>query len=330
MENQGHVQHQAMKSNLVKSFISDLAPFIGEYDDLSRFLSDVEDIIPPLTELEPLETQIRFKQITQKLKGKARRILQEKPETWEQMRNLLIRECSDRMDIGSQIVAMERVGYLGSIYKTYEKLLYWQTRMLDKIELSSDPAAEKALLKSSVRRRCYMQLRKSLPQACQGALTSRQCSSLIDAIKILHDEDFLTYDRYYEDRRNPNRQVHSYQKPNFPRPTQNFPRPTQNSHPNHRGNNSRDHTDRRLPQPAQRQQQNRNQNHNGDQPNRPNYQRYNNTNQSQQSRMKKPWKFHRDNFDEPVTYNAAGDVEPMEYENFFLTPRTPPPSLNQE
>lgn len=327
MENQGHVQHQAMKSNLVKSFISDLAPFIGEYDDLSRFLSDVEDIIPPLTELEPLETQIRFKQITQKLKGKARRILQEKPATWEEMRNLLIRECADRMDIGSQIVAMERVGYLGSIYKTYEKLLYWQTRMLDKIELGSDPVAEKTLLKNSVRRRCYMQLRKSLPQACQGALTSRQCSSLIDAIRILHDEDFLTYDRYHEDRRTPIRQVHSYQKPNFQR----LP---QNTHPQHRGNNSQDRNDQRLPQPAQRQQPSRNQlpNQNRDQINRPNYQRYNNANQSQQSRMKKPkpWKFNRDNFDEPVTYNAAGDVEPMDFENFFLTPRTPPPSPNEK
>lgn len=320
-----HAQQQAqqhaqrvMKSNLVKSFISDLTPYLGEYDDLSRFLSDVEDIIPPLTELDPLETLVRFKQITQKLKGKARRVMQEKPTTWDQVRSLLIRDCADRMDIGSQIVAMERVGYMGTIYRTYEKLLYWQTRMLDKIELGTDPPAEKTLLANSVRRRCYMQLRKSLPQACQGALTSRLCETLGEAIQILHDEDFLTYDRYHEDRRYPNRPTNPTRKPTFPNPTHNNQRQIR---PSDNQRNQNQHQNRN--QPNDRNGQSR--------PPRQNHQRYN-TNHSQQSRINKPkpWRLHRDNFDDPVTHNAAGDVEPMDFENFYLTPRVQPPNPNEE
>lgn len=312
-----------MRSNLVKSFISDLTPYLGEYDDLSRFLSDVEDIIPPLTELDPLETLIRFKQITQKLKGKARRVMQEKPSTWEEVRNLLIRECADRMDIGSQIVAMERVGYMGTIYRTYEKLLYWQTRMLDKIDLGTDPPEEKILLKNSVRRRCYMQLRKTLPQACQGALTSRQCQSLVDAIQILHDEDFLTYDRYHEDRRIPNRHNNHPQKRDFNKPpneeqthnrhNQRQVRPSENQHHRYQNQNKNQYNERNKHQLP---------------PVKQNYQRVNNRNNySQQSRINKPkpWKFNPENFGDPVQYNATGDVEPMDFENFYLTPQIHPP-----
>lgn len=329
----GHAQN-TMRSNLVKSFISDLTPYLGEYDDLSRFLADVEDIIPPLTKLEPLETLIRFKQITQKLRGKARRILQEKPETWEQVRTLLIRECADRMDIGAQIVAMERIGYQGSIYRTYEKLLHWQIRMIDKIELGTDPVEEKTLLSNSVKRRCYLQLRKSLPQACQGALTSRNCTSLTDAIRILHEEDFLAYDRYHEDRRVPNH------------PTNNSPmRPFQN-HSKDRNNNY--HNQNKTQQPSNKpinQNHNDRRNNNGARPHPPNqhqrqwnnrdatgqqpprrYDHQNHRDPSQQSRFKKqkPWRFNPENFDEPVKYNATGDTEPMEWENFYLKPQLNP------
>lgn len=313
-----------MQSNLVKSFISDLTPYLGEYDDLSRFLADVEDIIPPLTELDPLETLIRFKQITQKLRGKARRILQEKPETWEEVRSLLIRECADRMDIGSQIVAMERVGYAGTIYKTYERLLYWQIRMIDKIELGTDPAEEKTLLINSVRRRCYLQLRKSLPQACQGALTSRNCQSLTDAIKILHEEDFLTYDRYHEDRRAPHRsQNHLQQNDRRHEDRRAVPRPQnqnqQKTFPNNQSN--------RYNNSNTRQNQNQNSNYRqnyGTQNQRQQPRQNNRDNNSGQHRNPKPWRFHQDNFAPPVQYLANGDTEPMDIENFYLTPQTGP------
>lgn len=338
MENNAN---NAMRSNLVKSFISDLTPYLGEYDDLSRFLSDVEDIIPPLTELDPLETLIRFKQITQKLRGKARRILQEKPITWDQVRTLLIRECADRLDIGSQIVAMERVTYMGTIYKTYEKLLYWQTRMLDKIELGTDPAEEKTILINSVRRRCYLQLRKSLPQACQGALTSRNCQSLTEAIAILHDEDFLTYDRYHEDRRvnysrptnqiqrsanqnnPPQRQVRNYDAPVPQNPQQRFRNPEGQMNHNQRFRHpeGQQNPNSRFRNPEQNRYP---RNYDGARQPRQYEQRpVNRDNNSGQTRNRRPWRFNPENFEAPVQYNATGDTEPMEVENFYLTPHQP-------
>lgn len=325
-----------MKSNLVKSFISDLNPYSGEYNDLSRFLTDVEDIIEPLSELDPLETLIRFRQITQKLRGKARRILQERPETWEAVKRLLIRECADQMDIGTQILAMERVTYQGSIYRTYEKIMDWQTRMLDKIDLSQDPHGERQILRDSVRRRCYMHLRKSLPQACQGALTSRLCTNISDAITILHEEDFLNYDRFYQDRKAPVRQFHP--NPMNPVRTQNMTNYRQNNNANYRNQNANLRTNN-LRNNQQLENRNRNPTAGPSNPtqgprasqNRPNERRETNYRNERGNnppqRKQKPWKFHRDNFDEPVQYNAAGDVEPMDYENFYLTPQQQPEEL---
>lgn len=101
------MEDQLMNDNRLKSNLSDLSPFYGEYEDLTRFLTEVEDIITPLEELELLERLIRFKQITQKIRGKAKRILQKKPVTWEQVKTLLIRDCSDRLELGEQIIRME-------------------------------------------------------------------------------------------------------------------------------------------------------------------------------------------------------------------------------
>lgn len=200
---------ETMDSRLVRTYIAGLRPFTGKSEDLMRFLSEVEEIIMTLQTLPDLEITIRFKQILAKLEEKARLVLYEKPNTWDQVRSLLIRNFADSTDVRTLITQMERIPYQGSIQRTYDAILQAQVKMCERIDFSRDPEEEKQLLRRCVKRRTFMHFRKSLPQACQGALTARNCDNISHAIQILHQEEFLNYDRYHEDHRAPNRVHHS-------------------------------------------------------------------------------------------------------------------------
>lgn len=226
-------------SNIVRTYIAGVKPYLGKPYDLVRFLTEIDDIVPVIANLSELEILIRFKQILSKLEEKARNILHEDPTTWDQVRALLVRNFADNTDIGTLIVNMERITYQGSIQRTYDALLRAQVRMFERIELGNDPMEEKIILKRSVKRRTYMHFRKSLPQACQGALTSRNCETINDAIQILHDEEFLTYNRYHEDNRSPqnNDQYNRYNNNSRPQRQQNHVTDRPNYRNQNTGNN---------------------------------------------------------------------------------------------
>lgn len=267
-------------SSIVRTYIAGIKPFSGEYADLVRFLTEIEDITPTLATLSELEIHIRFKQILGKLEGPAREVLQDNPQSWEQVRNLLVRSFSDHLDLGTQIVRMERIHYTNSIIHTHNLLRTSQTRMLDKITLSSDSDAEKTMLKEMVKRRTFLQFRKSIPQACQGALTNRGCASLLEAIQILQEEDFLNYDKYHEDRRIPyqhvNRSPHSSNHP----PNQNHYQPNHNTQRN-RNQMNRHNNQNNFPRSNN---YNRNSNNNQNRYNNPNnYQRASYSGQTRRS-----------------------------------------------
>lgn len=305
-----------MPSNIVRTYIAGVKPYLGKTNDLTRFLTEIDDIVPTLASLTELEITIRFKQILSKLEERARHVLYEKPTTWEQVRTLLIRNFADNTDLGTMIVNMERTPYLGSIQRTYDSLLTSQVRMLERIELSRDPEEEKILLTRSVKRRTYMHFRKSLPQACQGALTSRNCENICDAIQILHEEEFLNYNRYYEDNRinnnrnydhRPQRQYNQYnQRTNNPNHRPNF----QNN--NNRNLNPQSNT-RNTWQPnyERGRQYNQNPQHNqfNNQQRAPR-DRYQYNNQSQQTRQR---------FNQNNSVAPQPRAEPMEIDqNFHL------------
>lgn len=256
------MDHQA--STIVRTYIAGIRPFIGEFSDLVRFLTEIEDITPTLSTLSELEIHIRFKQILSKLEGPARDILQENPERWDQVRNLLIRTYSDPLDLGTQILQMERINFTHSILQTYQLLRTAQTRMVDKITLSHDTIEEKELMKSTVKRKTYLQFRKSLPQACQGALTNRGCTTLLDAIQVLQEEDFIHYNRYHDDRRIPRlmNPQHHRQSPNI---NSSSPRNITHHSPNNHAQPNRPYlppNDRHHNQPRQNDRRHHNQNYN--------------------------------------------------------------------
>lgn len=299
-------QDPRLVSTNVRTYIEGLRPFWGESADLLRFLTEVEQIIPALADIHVVELQIRFRQILSKIMGEARVILDEKPTEWLTVRTLLIQNFSDRTDLGTQLSRMEQIPYLGSIYKTYLAIARAQTRMLDKIELSSDTPAEKTLMIGCVTRKSYQQFRKCLPQACQGALTSRQCSTIITAIQILHDEDFLTYDRYYEDRRQPRASNRGNVTPIFNRNQGNSHYQTQNQ-------NSR---------PGDRHQNNNRGNYQNN--NRGNYQNNNRGNyqNSHQIRMGNQYGFrpqYRDNH-QPNNFRGTSQRTRQSQQNNFAAP----------
>ena len=301
--------HGANMSNIVRSYIEGIRPFYGESKDLLRFIKEVDDIIPTLATRDEIEVQIRFKQILSKIMGKARCVLYNTTETWGVVRSALIRTFADHVDIGTLFIRLEQITYQGSIMKTHDTIASHQIRLLEKIELSNDPPEEKRILVSSVKRRAFIQFRKCLPQACQGALTSRNCTTLSEAIQILQQEEFLNYDRYYEDRQFPSQQRNQ------------FNRRTTHNHNHSRGNqnNYNQHANNNNQQVSRNYNQRGNYNTNRqEQPQhfqRNNNYRNNDHNRSQQTRRNRPWKFHAPNFD----VNVPGqDDEPMDVEQNFL------------
>lgn len=256
---------------------------------------------------------IRFKQILGKLEGSARDILQEKPLTWEHVRNLLIRTQADPTDIGTQILHMERISYTNSPLHTYNLLRAAQTRMLDKIQLTNDPDVEKDLLRTTVKKRTFVQFRKSLPQACQGALTNRGCNSIHEAIQILQEEDFHHEDRIMRTGGLPSTVEQRPSDKTIPNHNNNFQRYPINRNHNNRPSNFRSDPQRSAPAQTNSQPQRRV-----------------SDNPSQQTRRSKPWRFHAPNFDVNVVgHDRPGEAMDVE-ENFRVQASRRPGELPQE
>lgn len=327
-------------SSIVRTYIAGIRPYHGECEDLVRFLSEVDDIVPTLAILSDLEIMIRFKQILSKLEGKAYSILIEKPQTWDEAKTLLIRAFSDNTDLGTMIIQMERIFYQGSIQATYEKILAAQIRIIHKIELSNDPMEEKILFIRTCKRRAFMQLRKILPQAAQGALTSRGCDSISEAIQILHQEEFLNYNSFYSDRKipqyNDNRNNRNFQNKNFQNDSRNFRNNSQQSSPNNSNSNQKNsnmnqhNSNRNNPNRNSNFERSNNNNNKRNFQNNNNFNRRNdNRNQfnrnnfhNQNSHRQNNFQRHYENHQQQPNQSQGSGLnrvhEPMEIENFQI------------
>lgn len=181
----------------IRRYIDRLKPYTGDKKGLAPFIRSIEKITPLIGNLDFLDSALRFEQILGKLEGEATSILSEHPETWPQVRALLIRSFVEKRDVGDLLIELERIKFEVSIDQTFKLIQSALTNILDKVELSPvDPLREERI--KSIKHRAFIHFRNILPEACISAIAGRsnicniyQAIELLDEHKLMH----LTHNR---------------------------------------------------------------------------------------------------------------------------------------
>lgn len=200
---------------LCRTHLEGIKPFSGKKTELAQFIKSVEKILPEVYKLEPLEASLRFDQIQNKLTGAAHNVLSEEPETWEDLRKLLIRAFGEKRNLGTLRLDLQQIQFQGTIESTFQAIQAAMKVMIDKISLRpEDPT--KSQDKETVKHDAYMHFRNIIPQACIAALTARLCNDMYTAMEILDKEQLLELSFSDHELRNKNRMsVNQQQKKNF-------------------------------------------------------------------------------------------------------------------
>lgn len=177
----------------VRTYLETVKPYSGEKEDLVRFISAIEKIVPVMGKLDELETMLRFEQVLGKIVGEAKKILTEKPESWEDVRKLLIRSFSEKRDIGTLLLQLEQIQYQGSIQSTFSAIQRAMNMMLDKIELSpADPLKEER--RGTVKQNSFRHFERLLSEPCRAALAGKDCHDIYTAMETLDQRGYLRDD----------------------------------------------------------------------------------------------------------------------------------------
>lgn len=198
------------KDKNVRKYIETVEPFKGDGpfgpSDLFRFIQAIDVIDEELALLPELQSKLRLAQIKNKLLGPARIILNEKPESWFEIKRLLKLTFRDKDCIKKLYDDMHKITFDGSISKTFRFIQSALARILNNIYLSVLSDKEQEIIASDAKKLAYDHLLSLLPDKCKDALKDRDNLTIYDIMMILEEQNLLNEripDNRHEDNRPP-------------------------------------------------------------------------------------------------------------------------------
>lgn len=184
-------QQQYQQSQSVRSYLTNVAEFQGNSEELVNFISSIDKISPVIDSLSELEKLLAFEQIKIKLVGNTKCILREYPQCWKELKSLLIRSYSDQDSLGSLQDQLEEIRFDKNILSTFQLIQQSLSKILDKIHLSGDEETMKIDRTRHAKERAYRHFRSIIPESCKACLNGNRCQDIYGAINILTQEGLL-------------------------------------------------------------------------------------------------------------------------------------------
>ena len=134
---------------------------------------------------------LAFEQIKIKLVGNTKCILREYPQSWKELKSLLIRSYSDQDSLGSLQDQLEQIKFDKNILSTFQSIQQSLAKILDKIHLSGEEDIMKIDRTRHAKERAYRHFRSIIPESCKACLNGNRCQDIYSAIDILTQEGLL-------------------------------------------------------------------------------------------------------------------------------------------